>query len=111
MKDALRWGLMNELQRYMLFGVALFAPTVALFWLDILRARLDPAFHAAFPRRGRPTALFYLLLAVEALLAGGFPPELSLPLRALVSLAVVAASAAIGGLLFVALKALRRLES
>lgn len=97
---------MNDLQRYALSGLTLFTAILILFWLDIWRARFDAAFHAAFPRRGRLTPLFFLLVLIEALLAGVFPPSLTLPMRGLVALGAVAASATVGALLGVCLRAL-----
>ncbi len=101
---------MNELQSYALSGVALFVPILSLFWLDIWRARADTAFRAAFPGRGRLTALFFALTLAEALLAAIFPPDLGLPLRVAVAVTVVAASAAAGALLMLAVRLLPKSE-
>jgi hypothetical protein len=101
---------MNELQSYALSGVALFVPIMSLFWLDIWRARADAQFRAAFPGRGRLSPLFFVLTLAEALLAAMFPPDLGLPLRIAVGLAVVAASGAVGALLMLGIRLLPKTE-
>lgn len=95
---------MNELQRYLLSGVALFLPIMSLFWLDIWRTRIDPAFRTAHPQRGRLTTRFLILTIIQALLAVGFPPTTNPWLRALIALGTIAASALIGSILFVILR-------